>query len=126
MSRFMTIAGDAFQFQSSLELANFFPSSVIDNMASIATSLWDSIFTPGPTPILIKAMNLSFFALFALLIPLIFVTKNIHVFFLTILAIGLWIGMQWCSRKISQSNSRFLIELEKAKTEQQSSTLKEE
>ena len=95
-------------------------------MASIATSLWDSIFTPGPTPILIKAMNLSFFALFALLIPLIFVTKNIHVFFLTILAIGLWIGMQWCSQKISQFNSRFLIELEKAKKEQQSPTLKEE
>jgi hypothetical protein len=74
-------------------------SSVIDNMASIATSLWDSIFTPGPTPILIKAMNLSFIALFALLVPLIFVTKNIHVFFLTILGVGLWIGMQWCSQK---------------------------
>jgi hypothetical protein len=64
-------------------------------MTSVATSLWDSIFTPGPTPILIRAMNISFFALFALLVPLIYVTKNIHVVFLTILAVGLWIAMQW-------------------------------
>jgi hypothetical protein len=64
-------------------------------MPSIATSLWDSIFTPGPTPILVKAMNISFFALFALLIPLVYYTHNIHVILLTILAIGLWAALQW-------------------------------
>jgi hypothetical protein len=64
-------------------------------MTSIATSLWDSIFTPGPTPILVRAMNISFLALIGLLLPLIYVTQNIHVVFLTILAAGLWIAMQW-------------------------------
>ena len=64
-------------------------------MTSIAASLWDSIFMPGPTPILVKAMNLSFFALFILLIPLAYYTQNIHVALLTILAIGLWAAMQW-------------------------------
>jgi hypothetical protein len=62
---------------------------------SFLVSLWDSIFTPGPTPVLVKAMNISFFALFALLIPLAYMTKNIHVFLLTLLSIGLWIAMQW-------------------------------
>ncbi len=88
-------------------------------MTSIATSLWDSIFTPGPTPILVKAMNLSFFALFALLIPLTYITKNIHVFFLTILAIGLWIAMQWYQPpQLHNPTCRFLVELENAKKEQ--------
>src|ERR1700732_2463862 len=64
-------------------------------MTSVATSLWDSIFTPGPTPILVKAMNISFFALFALLIPLVYYTHNIHVILLTIVAIGLWAALQW-------------------------------
>jgi hypothetical protein len=77
---------------------NVLERGVVDTafiMTSVATSLWDSIFTPGPTPILVRAMNISFFALFALLAPLIYVTKNIHVVFLTILAVGLWIAMQW-------------------------------
>ena len=64
-------------------------------MTAVATSLWDSIFTPGPTPALVRAMNISFAALLALLIPLTFFTKNIHVFFLSVLAAGLWIAMQW-------------------------------
>jgi hypothetical protein len=64
-------------------------------MTSIAVSLWDSIFTPGPTPVLVRAMNISFAALLALLVPLIFFTKNIHVFFLSVIAAGLWIAMQW-------------------------------
>ena len=64
-------------------------------MTSSAISLWDSIFTPGPTPILVRAMNLSFLALIALLIPLIYATENIHVFLLTVLAVGLWIAMHW-------------------------------
>ena len=89
------------------------------NMTSVATSLWDSIFTPGPTPILVKAMNISFFALFVLLIPLTYVTKNKHVFFLTILAIGLWIAMQWYRLpRLHNLTSRFLAELENAKKEQ--------
>ena len=66
-------------------------------MTSLTVSLWDSIFTPGPTPILVRAMNLAFLALIALLIPLIYATRNIHVFLLTLLAIGLWIAMQWYS-----------------------------
>jgi len=83
---------------------NFFDWLVLKNhrcvldcreMSSFATSLWDSIFTPGPTPVLIKAMNISFFALLALLIPLTYFTRNIHVFFLTLLSMSLWVAMQW-------------------------------
>jgi hypothetical protein len=66
-------------------------------MTAFVTSLWESVFTPGPTPVLVKAMNLSFFALFALLIPMTYFTQNIHVFLLTILSVGLWVAMQWYS-----------------------------
>jgi hypothetical protein len=95
-------------------------------MASIAASLWDSIITPGPTPILVRAMNISFAALLALLIPLIFFTKNIHVFFLTILAAGLWIAMQWYVLALSMTDNRFLTELENAKQQTIQDTKKEE
>jgi hypothetical protein len=64
-------------------------------MTSFVTSLWESVFTPGPTPVLVRAMNISFFALFPLLIPMTYFTQNIHVFFLTILSVGLWVAMQW-------------------------------
>jgi len=64
-------------------------------MTSVAVSLWDSIFTPGPTPILVRAMNISFLALILLLVPLAYITQNIHVVILTLLSGGLWIAMQW-------------------------------
>ena len=86
-------------------------------MTSIAASLWDSIFTPGPTPVLVRAMNISFFALLALLIPLGYATRNIHVFILFLLTICLWISMQWYTIQF-KPYIRFLVELEKAKKDQ--------
>ena len=85
--------------------------------STAASSLWDSIFTPGPTPILVRAMNLSFVALFTLLIPLIYITKNIHVLFLTILALGLWIAMRWYLPLFTSefNTRRFLREWENEK-----------
>ena len=41
-------------------------------MASFMTSLWESIFTPGPTPTLLIATNASFGALQLLLLVLLF------------------------------------------------------
>src|SRR5271168_5149292 len=84
-------------------------------MTSSAVSLWDSIFTPGPTPILVRAMNLAFLALIALLVPLIYATRNIHVFLLTLLAIGLWIAMQWYEPAATKLIKGFLLSLQRLK-----------
>ncbi|KAG6134957.1 hypothetical protein E4U28_005615 [Claviceps purpurea] len=47
-------------------------------MSTFITSLWDSIFTPGPTAPLLYATNLSFAALQLVLLGLLFATKSIH------------------------------------------------
>ncbi|CCC70674.1 hypothetical protein NCAS_0F01900 [Naumovozyma castellii] len=65
-------------------------------MASFVVSLWQSIFEPGTTPQLLIATHLSFTALIATLIWLIYATNgNIHFYILLTIASLLWITVIW-------------------------------
>ncbi|KAK9380441.1 ER protein Pkr1-domain-containing protein [Kockiozyma suomiensis] len=75
-------------------------------MSQFVADLWDSIFTPGTTPTLVKATHYSFGALIVTLVTLCISTMNKHFFFLTAIALGLWGGITW-----------FIQELEKMKEE---------
>ncbi|ODQ50990.1 Pkr1-domain-containing protein [Saitoella complicata NRRL Y-17804] len=70
-------------------------------MTAFIVSLWDSIFTPGPTPTLVIATNASFIALISLLTVLAFMTRNIHVFALLAVAIGLCVSVQWFLKELA-------------------------
>ncbi|KAK9473290.1 ER protein Pkr1-domain-containing protein [Dipodascopsis tothii] len=73
-------------------------------MSGFFTDLWESIFTPGTTPTLIRATHASFAALEITLISLCISTYNKHFLFMTLIATGLWAGITW-----------FISELEKMK-----------
>ncbi|KAK7205897.1 ER protein Pkr1-domain-containing protein [Myxozyma melibiosi] len=75
-------------------------------MSQFFGDLWESIFTPGTTPTLVKATHYSFAALVVTLVTLCVSTLNKHFFFLTAIALGLWAGITW-----------FITELEKLKEE---------
>lgn len=66
--------------------------------------LWDSVFTPGTNPALIRATHTSFVLLVVSLIWMVFTSKSIHFFNLLIIALCLWASVTW-----------FLSELEKEK-----------
>jgi len=73
-------------------------------MAEFMENLWNSIFTPGPTPTLIVATNATFLSLQVVLAILLFATRSIHVLVLSILSGALWWAINW-----------FAIEINKAK-----------
>lgn len=62
--------------------------------------LWESIFTPGPTPTLLIATNVSFAALQLLFLTLFVATYSIHFVILSFLTGGLWFGINWFAKEI--------------------------
>ncbi|KAJ0160623.1 V-type ATPase assembly factor PKR1 [Colletotrichum tanaceti] len=64
-------------------------------MASFVTNLWESIFTPGPTPTLVRAANATFAALQVLLAVLLLTTWSIHFVILSFLSGFLWFSINW-------------------------------
>lgn len=62
--------------------------------------LWESIFTPGPTPTLLIATNASFAALQLLFFALFIGTYSIHFVILSFLTGGLWYGINWFAKEI--------------------------
>jgi hypothetical protein len=62
--------------------------------------LWESIFTPGPTPTLLIATNASFAALQLLFFALFLGTYSIHFVILSFLTGGLWFGINWFAKEI--------------------------
>ena len=58
--------------------------------SSFFEDLWESIFTPGPTPTLLIATNASFAALQLLFFALFIGTYSIHFVILSFLTGGLW------------------------------------
>jgi len=64
-------------------------------MAAFFENLWSSIFTPGPTPTLLLATNVSFAALQVLLLALLVATYSIHFVILSGLTAGLWWAINW-------------------------------
>lgn len=64
-------------------------------MANFMQSLWESIFTPGPTPPLILATNAAFGALQAVLFALLIATRSVHFIVLSMLCGALWWAINW-------------------------------
>ena len=84
-------------------------------MATFFTDLFSSIFTPGPTPTLITATNISFAALQTVLFALLLATHSVHFLVLSFLSAFLWYAINW-----------FVWELEAApEKEKKVETLKE-
>lgn len=81
------------------------------NLAKLETmsffqDLWESIFTPGPTPSLLIATNVTFAALQAVLLALLIATYSIHFFILSGLCGGLWWAINWFARELQEAQRR--------------------
>lgn len=83
-------------------------------MATFMSDLFTSIFTPGPTPTLLVATNISFAALQFILLVLLILTYSIHFIILSVLCGGLWWSINW-----------FAAELEVAKRTEKKKTQNE-
>ncbi|KAF5026548.1 hypothetical protein F66182_1337 [Fusarium sp. NRRL 66182] len=70
-------------------------------MSSFIVKLWEDIFTPGPTPTILKAANASFAALQTVLFLLLLATYNIHCVILSILCAGLWWSVNWFAAELA-------------------------
>ncbi|KAL8670373.1 MAG: hypothetical protein Q9168_005089 [Polycauliona sp. 1 TL-2023] len=64
-------------------------------MTTFLTDLFTSIFTPGPTPTLLVATNVSFAALQLVFLVLLILTYSIHFIVLSFLCAGLWWSINW-------------------------------
>jgi hypothetical protein len=71
-------------------------------MASFLEELWNSIFTPGPTPTLLVATNATFAALQLLLLALLIATYSLHFLVLSALCGGLWYSINWFAAEIAR------------------------
>ncbi|KAG6000048.1 hypothetical protein E4U21_005989 [Claviceps maximensis] len=75
-------------------------------MSSFIIDLWESIFTPGPTPTILYATNLSFGALQLVLLALLYATTSIHFVVLSVLCGGLWWAINWFARELALVQER--------------------
>lgn len=64
-------------------------------MSNFLTDLFQSIFTPGPTPTLLVATNVAFACLQLTLLLLLIATYSIHFLILSFLSGGLWWAINW-------------------------------
>ncbi|KAJ4855228.1 ER protein pkr1 domain-containing protein [Trichoderma breve] len=69
-------------------------------MSSFFVELWEGIFTPGPTPTILKATNITFAALQVVLLSLLFATYSVHFVVLSVLCGGLWWSINWFAREL--------------------------
>ncbi|GAB1727940.1 hypothetical protein NU195Hw_g6243t1 [Hortaea werneckii] len=69
-------------------------------MASFVENLWSAVFTPGPTPTLLIATNVTFAALQFLLLALLIATYSIHFVILSVLCGGLWWSVNWFASEL--------------------------
>lgn len=69
-------------------------------MGSFIEDLWSSIFTPGPTPTLLVATNVTFAALQLLLLALLLATYSVHFFVLSFLSGALWWSINWFAQEL--------------------------
>ena len=74
-------------------------------MSSFMEDLWNSIFTPGPTPPLLLATNATFATLQLLLLVLLIVTYSVHFIVLSILSGGLWYAINWFAREVQAAQA---------------------
>jgi hypothetical protein len=71
-------------------------------MGNFFVDLWDSIFTPGTTPTLVKATHGSFVLLILSLLFLIWNALNIHTVMLLIIALCLWGTLTWFISEVAK------------------------
>ena len=69
-------------------------------MAAFITDLMQSIFTPGPTPTLLVATNVTFVCLQVVLLVLLIATYSIHFIILSFLSAGLWWAINWFAAEL--------------------------
>ncbi|TKA24193.1 hypothetical protein B0A50_05957 [Salinomyces thailandicus] len=69
-------------------------------MAAFMENLWSAVFTPGPTPALVVATNVTFAALQMLLGALFIATYSIHFVILSVLCAGLWWSINWFAAEL--------------------------
>ncbi|KAI4255116.1 MAG: hypothetical protein L6R42_006907 [Xanthoria sp. 1 TBL-2021] len=84
-------------------------------MTTFITDLFTSIFTPGPTPTLLVATNVSFAALQLVFLVLLVLTYSIHFIILSFLCGGLWWSINWFAAELEVAKQ---IEKEKKEREQ--------
>ncbi|KAI5285095.1 SMK killer toxin resistance protein [Ascosphaera acerosa] len=72
--------------------------------ASFLEDLWNSIFTPGATPTLLLATNVSFAALQAVLLALLLATYSIHFVILSVICAGLWWSINWLAAEVAAAS----------------------
>ncbi|QSZ29933.1 hypothetical protein DSL72_004451 [Monilinia vaccinii-corymbosi] len=70
--------------------------------AEFFVSLWESIFTPGPTPVLLVATNVTFAALQLVFFLLLVATYSIHFVILSFLCGGLWWAINWFAAELKR------------------------
>ncbi|KAI0164662.1 ER protein Pkr1-domain-containing protein [Xylariaceae sp. FL1272] len=85
-------------------------------MASFVEQLWESIFTPGPTPSLLIATNVTFASLQVVLFVLLIATYSIHFLALSIISAGLWWAINWFATELAAVKAR--EEADKARADQ--------
>jgi hypothetical protein len=75
-------------------------------MADFIVNLWEAVFTPGPTPALLLATNVTFGALQLTLAGLLAATYSIHFFILSVLCAGLWWSINWFAYELQQAQQK--------------------
>ena len=75
-------------------------------MATFLANLFESVFTPGPTPTLIVATNVSFAALQLCLLVLLILTYSVHFAILSFLSAGLWWAINWFVTELQAANQK--------------------
>jgi hypothetical protein len=85
-------------------------------MSQFMTSLWESVFTPGPTPTLLIAANASFGSLQLVLLALFLATYSGHFIALSLICAGVWWGINWFAVELHKAQ---LAEEEAARIRQQ-------
>ncbi|GAA5866357.1 hypothetical protein JCM3774_006630 [Rhodotorula dairenensis] len=74
---------------------------------SMLADIVDSIFTPGTNSGLIRAMDMSFYALFVVLATMVVLTRgNGHVCALFALSVGLFVSIKWFLVQIAESEEQ--------------------
>lgn len=90
------------------------------------TELWQSVFTPGTSPALMKALHATFIMLFISLFWLIYVTRSIHYINLLVIALLLYVSVLWFVKELEQAklktNEELLQEGEGEKKSEQDAT----
>ena len=90
-------------------------------MATFLTDLFQSIFTPGPTPSLLIATNVAFAALQSVLLALLVATYSVHFIILSFLSAGLWWAINWFAAEITANKENEEAEAQRDENKEQGS-----